>query len=49
MRDRFDFEFVEFVELFNVKQTYDDNLQCFTNFINDFFVNENVFLNSRIE
>ena len=49
MRDRFDFKIVEFVEMFNVKQNYNDNLKCFTNIDDDFFVNENVFLNFRVE
>ena len=49
MRDRFDFKIVEFVEMFDVKQNYNDNLKCFTNVLDDFFVDENVFLNFRIE
>ena len=49
IRDKFDFKIVEFVELFDVKQNYNDNLKCFTNVFDDFFVNENVFLNFRIE
>ena len=49
MRDRFDFKIVEFVEMFDVKQNYNDNLKCFTNVFDDFFVNENIFLNFRIE
>ena len=49
MRDKFDFKIVEFVEMFDVKQNYNDNLKCFTNVLDDFFVDENVFLNFRVE
>ena len=49
MRDKFDFKIVEFFEMFNVKQNYNYNLKYFTNVFDDFFVNENVFLNFRVE
>ena len=49
MRDRFDFKIVEFVEMFDVKQNYNDNLKYFTNVFDDSFVDENVFLNFRVE
>ena len=49
MCDKFDFKIVELVEMFDVKQNYNDNLKCFTNVLDDFFVNENVFLNFRVE
>ena len=49
MRNEFDFKFVEFMKMFDVKQSYDDNLKCFANIFDEFFVNENVFLNFRIE
>ena len=36
IRNEFDFEIVEFIKMFDLKQKHDDNLKFFTNVFDDF-------------